>query len=57
MNFSLEEAVRMTSYNASKYLKLENVGVIEKNNLSNFIVMDKNLNLLKIFLNGKLVNE
>ena len=47
----------MTIYNASKYLKLENVGVIEKNNLSNFIVMDKNLNLLKIFLNGKLVNE
>ena len=57
MNFSLEEAVRMTSYNASKYLKLENVGVLEKNNLSNFIVMDKNLNLLKIFLNGELVSE
>ena len=57
MNFSLEEAVRMTSYNASKYLKLENVGVIEKNNLSNFIVMDKNLNLLKVFLNGELINE
>ena len=57
MNFSLEEVVRMTSYNASKYLKLDNLGVLEKNNLSNFIVMDKNLNLLKIFLNGELVSE
>ena len=57
MNFSFEEAVRMTSYNASKYLKLDNLGVLEKNNLSNFIVIDKNLNLLKIFLNGELVSE
>ena len=57
MNFTLEEAVKMTSYNASQYLNLKNLGILEKNNLSNFIVMDKNLNLLKIFLNGELVSE
>ena len=57
MNFSLKEAVRMTSYNASKYLKLDNVGLLKEENISNFIVMDKNLNLLKVFLNGELVSE
>ena len=43
MNFSLEEAVALTSYNASKYLKLNNVGIIQKNYLSNFIILDKEL--------------
>ena len=57
MNFSLEEAVKMTSYNASKYLKLENVGMVKQENISNFVVLDKNLNLLKIFFNGDIVSE
>ena len=47
----------MTSFNASKYLNLSNVGALKKNNKSNFIVMDKNLNLLKVFLNGEIVSE
>ena len=57
MNFSFEEAVKMTSYNASKYLKLNNIGVLKEGNRSNFIVMDKNLNLLKVFLNGEIASE
>jgi len=57
MNFTFEEAVKMTSYNASKYLKLKNVGVLKEENISNFIVMDKRLNLLKIFFNGDIVSE
>lgn len=57
MNFSLEEAVKMTSYTASKYLKLQNLGMLKKENISNFVVLDKNLNLLKVFLNGELISE
>ena len=53
MNFSLEEAVSLTSYNASRYLNLKNIGVIQKNFLSNFLVLDKDLNLKEIFLKGK----
>ena len=29
MDFSIEEAVELTSYNASRYLKIPNVGKIE----------------------------
>ena len=57
MNFSFEDAVKMTSYNASKYLKLENVGILKEENISNFVVLDKNLNLLRVFLNGKVVSD
>ena len=43
MDFSLEEAVSLTSYNASRYLKLNNVGVIDNNYISNFVVLDKKI--------------
>jgi N-acetylglucosamine-6-phosphate deacetylase len=56
MNFSLEEAVALTSYNASKYLKLDNVGIIQKNFLSNFLILDKELNLKEVYLRGKKIN-
>ena len=57
MKFSFEEAVKMTSYNASKYLKLKNIGFLKEGNISNFILIDKNLNLLKVFLNGQVIGE
>jgi len=57
MSFTFEEAVKMTSYNASQYLKLKNLGIIKEENISNFVVIDKNLNLLKVFLNGDIVSE
>ena len=53
MNFSLEEAVEMTSYNASKYLNKNDIGLIKEKNLSNFVILDKNLNLKAVYLNGK----
>ena len=56
MDFSLEEAVSLTSYNASRYLKINNVGVIDKNYISNFVVLDKNLNLKEVYLNGKKID-
>ncbi len=56
MNFSLEEAVALTSYNASKYMNLDNVGVIQKNFLSNFLILDKEFNLKEVYLRGKKIN-
>ncbi len=55
INFSLNQAVAMTSYNASKYLNEKFIGKIEKNYYSNFLVLDKKLNLKKVYFNGKLI--
>ena len=56
MDFSLEEAVSLTSYNACKYLNLDNVGIIQKNFLSNFLILDKEFNLKEVYLRGKKIN-
>ena len=56
MNFSIEEAVELTSYNASKYLNIQNIGKLEKGFLSNFLVLDNNLNIIDIYLEGNKVN-
>ena len=56
MDFSLEEAVALTSYNASKYLNLDNIGIIQKNFLSNFLILDKEFNLKEVYLRGKKIN-
>ena len=56
MNFSIEEAVELTSYNASKYLNIQKIGKIEKGCLSNFLVLDNNLNIVDIYLEGNKVN-
>ena len=57
INISLEDAVKMTSYSASKYLNEKKIGYIKEENQSNFIVLDKDLNIEKIFLNGNLIND
>ena len=57
MNFSIEEAVELTSYNASRYLNLSNIGVIENEYKSNFLVLDKNYNLKDVYLDGNKINE
>ena len=56
MNFSLEEAVSLTSYNASRYLNLNNIGVIKKYFQSNILVLDKEFNLKEVYLKGKKIN-
>ena len=56
MNFTIEEAVELTSYNASRYLNIQNIGKLEKGCLSNFLVLDNNLNILDIYLKGNKVN-
>ena len=57
MNFSIEEAVELTSFNAARYLKSSNIGKLEKGYLSNILVLDKQLNLIDIYLEGKKINE
>ena len=57
MNFSLQEAVAMTSYNAAQYINESNLGIIKLNAKANILVLDKNLNLKEIYLNGKKINE
>ncbi len=56
MKISIQDAVKMTSFSAAKYLNETSIGTIEIGKRSNFLVLDKNLNLIKIFLNGQLVN-
>jgi N-acetylglucosamine-6-phosphate deacetylase len=56
MNISIQEAVRMTSYSASKYLNKDDVGSINIGKKANFLILDHEFNLINIYLNGKLIN-
>ncbi len=56
MNFSIQEAVEMTSYNASKYLGIKNIGKIQHGYLSNFLLLDKEFNIIDIYLEGEKIN-
>ena len=56
INFSLEKAVAMTSFNAAQYVGEENKGKIDKGFCSNFIVLDKQLNIKKVYLHGSLIS-
>ncbi len=57
IDYSLEQAVAMTSYHASKYLNLEDIGMIKEGYKSNFVILDKNFNIKEVFLNGrKIIN-
>ena len=55
INFSLNEAVAMTSYNATNYIKEKYMGKIEENFYANLIVFDKNLNIKEVYLHGNVV--
>ncbi len=57
IKFSIEEAVEMTSFNASKYLNLNDVGMIKEGYKSNFVILDKNYNIKNVYLKGKKINE
>ena len=53
IGYEKKNAVAMTSYNASKYLNLNNIGKVKENYKANFLVLDKHYNIIDIFLNGK----
>jgi len=52
---SINDAVRMTSTNASKYLSRNDIGQLSEGCMANFLVIDSNFDLLNVFLNGKKV--
>ena len=56
INFSLEKAVAMTSFNAAQYISENNKGKIDKGFCSNLVVLDKQLNIKKVYLNGNLIS-
>ena len=53
IGYVINDAVAMTSYNASRYLNLNNIGKIKKNRKANFLILDKNYDIIDIYLNGK----
>jgi len=57
MKISIQDAVRMTSYSASKYLNQDDVGSIDIGKKANFLILDQKFNIINIYLNGKLVSE
>ena len=57
INLSMEDAVKMTSFSAAKYLNDDTIGYIKEGYRSNFLVLDQDLNIEKIYLNGHLVND
>jgi len=57
INFTLEEAVSMTSYNAAQYINEKKLGIISLEAISNILVLDKELNLKEIYLNGKKIDS
>ena len=56
MKISIQDAVRMTSYSASKFLKKEDIGVIDNGKKANFLILDHEFNIKSIYLNGRLIN-
>jgi len=56
INFSMEKAVAMTSFNAAQYLCENDKGKIEKGFCSNLIVLDKLLNIKEVYLYGNLIS-
>ena len=57
INLPMEDVVKMTSFSAAKYLNDDTIGYIKEGYRSNFLVLDQDLNIEKIFLNGNLVND
>ena len=57
MKISIQDAVRMTSYSASKFLKNEDIGVIENGKKANFLILDHEFGIKSIYLNGRLIND
>lgn len=57
IDISIEDAVKMTSYSASRYLNDNSIGYIKEGNKSNFIVINKDYNIEQIYMNGNLIND
>ena len=54
---SLKELSRVSSYNSSKNLKLENIGRIEEGYKANLVLLNEDLDVVRTYLNGEIVYE
>jgi N-acetylglucosamine-6-phosphate deacetylase len=54
LNLKIEDVLQMVTYNPSKLLG-EKIGMIEKGFFANFVILDQELNLKKVFINGEQV--
>ncbi|KLO23019.1 MULTISPECIES: N-acetylglucosamine-6-phosphate deacetylase [unclassified Marinitoga] len=54
-NCSLKELSKVSSYNALQNLNIKNEGRIKDGYIANFVIMDKNLNVIKTIFNGDIV--
>jgi len=57
ISFSLNDAIKMTSYNAAKYLERNDLGYIAEGKKSNILVLDKTLKIKEIYLNGIKIDD
>jgi N-acetylglucosamine-6-phosphate deacetylase len=56
-NCTPQEAVSLTSYNASKYLSEDSFGEISVSKKANFLILDKNFNIKSVYLHGKEISQ
>ena len=49
----INDVVKMTSYNAAKSSNLNGVGEIKENNIADFILLENNYNIYKVYIDGK----
>jgi len=57
IGFSIQEAVKMTSTNAARYLNRKDIGFIKEGMRSNFVLLDKSHNIIDVYLNGKKIDR
>lgn len=53
LGYSLQDVVKMTSYNAAVSHGLNDIGEISENKAADFIILDNNLEIQNVFVDGK----
>ena len=55
INFTLQQAVAMTSYNAAQYVNERDKGKIDKGFCSNILVLNQQFDIKEVYLFGDLI--
>ncbi|APJ38232.1 N-acetylglucosamine-6-phosphate deacetylase [Mycoplasmopsis pullorum] len=53
IGYTIQEAVQMCSYNPAVASKVEQIGYIKENYYADFVLLDQNLNIEHVYVNGK----
>ena len=57
INFTLQQAVAMTSYNVAQYINESDKGKIDKGFCSNILVLNQQFDIKEVYLYGDLVTS